>query len=138
MGTNRLSAKDIKRSWHLIDAKGKILGRLATEVARLLMGKNKASFVPYLDVGDYVVITNAAKIEVSGKKATQKKYVRHSGYPSGLRVETYDKLIETKPEKILRHAIAGMLPKTKIGKTMLKKLFVFKDENHNFQKQLGN
>ena len=90
-GTNTLSIKDVKREKHVIDASGKILGRLSTEVAGLLMGKHKAQFVPYLDTGDYVVVKNATKITVTGKKATAKRYVRHSGYPGGLTVETYDK-----------------------------------------------
>src|SRR3989338_11185510 len=101
MSTNVLSAKDIKRQKHTIDASGKILGRLATEVATLLMGKNKPSFVPYLDTGDFVVVTNASGVKVTGKKTTDKKYVRHSGYPGGLKVETYDKLLVRRPEAII-------------------------------------
>ena len=119
MSTNVLSAKDIKREIHTIDADGKILGRLAATVARILMGKNKPQYVPYLDSGDFVVVTNAAKIKVTGKKAAQKKYVNHSGYPGGLRVETFDKLILRRPEKIIEHAIAGMLPKGKLGRKMV-------------------
>lgn len=128
MSTNVLSAKDIKREIHTINASGQILGRLATKAATLLMGKHKPSFVPYLDTGDFVVVTNASKIKVTGKKAAQKRYVNHSGYPGGLRVETFDKLILRRPEKIIEHAIAGMLPKGKLGRAMFKKLKVFKGE----------
>lgn len=126
MSTNVLSAKDIKRQTHTIDASGKILGRLATEVATFLMGKNKPEFVPYLDTGDFVVVTNASKIKVTGKKAHDKKYVRHSGFPGGLKVETFDKLLVRKPEAIIEHAVRGMLPKNRLGKAMFKKLKVEK------------
>lgn len=128
MSTASFSAKNIQRQTHTIDASGKVLGRLATEVATLLMGKNKPEYVPYLDNGDKVVITNASKIKVTGKKVTEKKYVRHSGYPGGLKVETFEKLIVRKPEKIIEHAVWGMLPKTKLGKKMITKLTVFAGE----------
>ena len=126
MNTNVLSVKNIKREKHIIDASGKILGRLSSEVAMLLMGKNKASYVPYLDTGDLVVVSNAAKIKVTGKKITQKIYTRHSGYPGGLKQETFAKLMEKDPRKIIEHAVSGMLPKTKLGKVMIKKLTVLK------------
>ncbi len=135
--THIVAAKDIKRNWHLVDAEGKILGRLAVDIAKLLMGKNKPSFVRYIDTGDYVVVTNASKITVTGKKSTEKKYVRHSGYPGGLKVETFDKLIVRKPEAIIEHAVKGMLPKTKLGRAMVKKLYVFAGPEHTFTKQLG-
>lgn len=124
MSTNVLSAKGIKREKHVIDASGKILGRLATEVARLLMGKHKPNFVPYLDTGDLVIVTNASKIKVSGKKAQDKVYTRHSGYPGGLKQETFDKMIVRKPEYIIEHAVKGMLPHSKLGRQMIKKLKV--------------
>lgn len=124
MSTNRLSAKDIKREKHIIDASGKILGRLATEVATILMGKNKPSFVPYLDTGDFVVVTNAAHIQVTGKKMKDKTYVRHSGYPGGLKTETFDKMITRRPEYIIEHAVSGMLPHNRLGRQMMKKLTV--------------
>lgn len=136
MSTNVVSVKDIKRDWHLIDASGKVLGRLATEVATKLMGKNKAQFVPYLDTGDYVVITNASKITVSGKKMQDKVYTRHSGYPGGLRVENFEKVIAKKPEFIIQHAVVGMLPKGKLGRAMIKKLKVFAGSEHPFKKFL--
>lgn len=125
MSTNVVSAKDIKREKLTIDASGKILGRLASEIATILMGKKKANFVPYLDMGDYVAVTNASKIKVSGKKSQQKKYVRHSGYPGGLKVETFDKMIVRKPTFVLEHAVSGMLPHNKLGRQMIKKLTVF-------------
>ncbi|MBI2017478.1 50S ribosomal protein L13 [Candidatus Daviesbacteria bacterium] len=137
MSTNALSSKDIKRQWHLIDAKDKILGRLATEVATILMGKNKPQYVSYLDSGDYVVVKNAAYIKVTGKKLHKKKYIRHSGYPGGLKTETLDKLLAKKPERVIEHAVSGMLPNTKLGKQMIKKLKIFAEEKHSYQKQLG-
>lgn len=128
MSTNVMSAKDIKREKHVVDAKDKILGRLATEIATILMGKNKPNFVPYLDSGDYVVVTNASKVKVTGKKAQDKKYVRHSGYPGGLKTETFDKMLVRRPQYIIEHAVKGMLPHTKLGDKMIKKLTVFKGE----------
>lgn len=137
MSTNVLSAKQIHRKWHLIDAKDKILGRLATEVAMILMGKNKPSFVPYLDTGDFVVVTNASKIKLSGKKMQTKNYVRHSGYPGGLKVETFDKMIKDKPGYVIEHAVMGMIPRSKLGRQMIKKLKVFSGEEHPYAKQIG-
>lgn len=135
MSTNVLSAKDIKREWHFVDAEGKVLGRLSTDAAIKLLGKNKPYFVPYLDVGDYVVITNASKVRVTGKKQKQKKYVRHSGYPGGLKTETLNELMNRKPEEIIRHAVKGMLPKTKLGRKMIKKLHIFAGPEHPFGKE---
>lgn len=137
MSTNVLKAKDITRNWYLIDAKDKVLGRLATDVVTKLLGKNKVNFVPYLDNGDYVIVTNAAKVRVTGKKATQKVYFRHSGYPGGDKRETFDKLIVRRPEEVVRHAVKGMLPKTKLGREMIKKLHVFAGSEHTFVKQVG-
>lgn len=128
MSTNVVSAKDIKREKHIIDASSKILGRLATEVATLLMGKNKPIYVPYLDTGDYVVVTNASKIKLTGKKMQNKTYIRHSGYPGGLKVETFGKTIERRPEYVIEHAIKGMLPHNKLGRQMIKKLKVYVKE----------
>ena len=128
MGTNKLSAKDIKREKHIVDASGKVLGRLAREIATMLMGKKKPQFVPYLDTGDSVVVTNASKVKVTGKKSKVKTYTRHSGYPGGLKVETFDKMIVRKPEYVIEHAVKGMLPQTKLGRQMIKKLKVFSGE----------
>ena len=128
MSTNVISAKNIKREKHIIDASGKILGRLASEVATILMGKKKPTYVPYLDTGDFVVVTNASKIKVSGKKMKDKTYTSHSGFPGGLRVETFDKMIVRRPEYIIEHAVKGMLPQSKLGRQMIKKLKVFAGE----------
>lgn len=128
MSTNKVSAKNIKREKQVIDASGKILGRLAGEVAGILMGKKKASFVPYLDAGDAVVVTNAAKIKVTGKKSKDKIYTRHSGYPGGLRTETFDEMVKRRPQYIIEHAVKGMLPHNKLGREMIKKLKVFAEE----------
>lgn len=128
MSTNVVSAKDIKRETHTIDATGKILGRLATEVATILMGKKKPEYVPYLDLGDLVIITNARKIKVTGKKAKDKMYVSHSGYPGGLKQESFDKLILRKPGFIIEHAIKGMLPRNRLGRQMIKKLTILEGD----------
>ena len=132
MNTNTMKAKDIKREWHVIDAENKILGRLSVEVARLLMGKNKPNFVPYLDGGDYVVITNASKIKVTGKKLEQKKYYTHSGYPHGLKTETLQATLVRKPVHVIEHAVKGMLPKNRLGAKMIKKLKVFAGSEHPY------
>ena len=123
---------DIKRSWHLIDAEKKVLGRLSVNVAQILMGKNKSYYTPYLDTGDFVVVTNAQKVALSGKKEKQKKYYHHSQFPGGLKVKTAQQVREQKPEEVIRHSVRGMLPKTKLGKLMLKKLYVFKDDKHPY------
>ena len=136
MSTNTVSAKEIKRNWHLIDAKNKVLGRLSTDVAKILTGKHKPNFVPYLDMGDNVVVVNAAQVKVTGKKESQKKYVRHSGYPGGLKVEKLSDLRIRKPEEIIIHAVKGMVPKNKLGRQMIKKLHVFGSSQHHFQKQM--
>lgn len=136
MSTNVTSVKDIKREWRLIDAKGKVLGRLASEVATILMGKTKANFVPYLDGGDYVVIKNAKEIKVTGKKSEQKIYFSHSGYPGGDRRDTFAKVMAEKPEKIITHAVVGMLPKSRLGKVMIKKLHVYPGAEHPFEDKL--
>lgn len=136
MSTSSLPAKNIQRKWHLIDAKDKVLGRLASDVAKILMGKHKPIFVPYLDTGDFVVIINALQVKVSGKKSQSKRYVRHSGYPGGLRMEIFDKMIKRRPEYVLEHAVLGMLPRNKLGKTMIKKLKVFAGEEHPYKLQI--
>lgn len=138
MSTNVVSARDVKRAWHHIDAKGMILGRLAVDAADKLRGKSKVNFVPYLDMGDYVVVTNAAAVKVTGKKGTDKKYYRHSGFPGGLRVETFNQVIAKKPEKAIEHAIKGMLPKGKLGDKLFTKLHVFSGSEHPFKKQVSS
>lgn len=125
-----ITPKDITRNWHLIDAKNKVLGRISSEIAMHLMGKNKNYYIPYLDTGDYVVVINAQKVILTGKKENQKKYYRHSGYPGGLRMETASQIRSKKPQDLIRHAVGGMLPKTKLGKMMLKKLFTYPGQEH--------
>ncbi len=128
MSTNVLSSKQIKRDTHTIDAKGKILGRLAVEVANKLTGKSKVNFVPYLDNGDFVIVTNAKDIKLSGKKMIQKNYFRHSGYPHGLKVENFSKLIKRRSGEVIHHAVLGMVPRTKLGKSMIKRLKIYSGE----------
>ncbi len=123
---------DIKRSWHSFDAKGKILGRIASEIAEVLMGKSKPYFVNNLDCGDYAVVINAADIEVSGKKEIQKKYARHSGYPGGYREESLMELRKRNPQDIIRFAVLGMLPQNKLRDRMLSRLFIFKGAEHPY------
>jgi large subunit ribosomal protein L13 len=130
--THVMKAKNIKREWHVVDATDKILGRLSVEVARLLMGKGKPNYVPYLDGGDYVVVTNASKIKVSGKKMEQKKYFTHSGYPHGLKTENFSEKLSRRPTYIIEHAVVGMLPKTRLGRQMIKKLKVFAGSAHPY------
>lgn len=130
--TQATKAKEIKRAWHIIDVKGKILGRASTEIALLIMGKAKPYFVRNLDCGDYVVVINAKDIEVTGKKETKKLYKNYSGYPGGLKTETYEKLHKRKPEEIIIHAVRGMLPQTRLRDTMLTRLFVFAEEKHPY------
>jgi len=122
--------QDIVRKWYLVDAKNQVLGRLASEVARILRGKHKAIFAPHVDVGDNVVIINAEKIRVTGKKAQQKRYKRYSGYPGGLKETVYEDVLATYPERILEHAIQGMLPKNRLGRQMFKKVKIYAGEEH--------
>jgi large subunit ribosomal protein L13 len=123
--TRATKAKEIKRNWHLVDAEGKILGRIASQSAKLLMGKDKPDYAPYLDMGDCVVVINAEGVKVTGKKEKQKVYRRYTGYPGGLREESLEHLRERRPEEIVIHAIRGMLPKTKLGRRMITRLYVY-------------
>jgi large subunit ribosomal protein L13 len=118
------------KKWYLIDADEQILGRLATKVSRVLMGKDKKTYTPFLENGDYVIIINAQKIKTTGKKDKQKLYRNHSGFPGGMRIEKYSSLIERRPEKIVEQAIKGMLPKGPLGRTMYKNLKVYKGSEH--------
>ncbi len=120
----------VKKKFYLIDAEGKILGRLATKIADILRGKNKPDFAPHLDKGDYVVVTNAAKVRVTGKKRENKIYRRYSGYPSGLKEENFATLLAKKPEKIIILAVRGMLPKNKLARQIIKKLKVYPGKEH--------
>jgi len=131
--TTSTKQTDIKRSWHLIDVKGKVLGRVSGEIAHLLMGKSNPNFVRNLDCGNYVVVVNARQVKVTGKKEEQKNYYRHSGYPGGLKAESLQELRVRKPEEIIIHAVKGMLPQNKLRDKMLKRLFVFAGEEHKYQ-----
>ena len=121
---------EVERKWYVIDAKDRTLGRLSTEAASILRGKKKPIFTPHVDTGDYVIVINAEKVEVTGKKRKEKIYKRHTGYPGGLREITFEKLQAKKPEEIIRHAIKGMMPKGKLGRQMYKKLKVYAGPEH--------
>lgn len=137
MSTFVPSGKDLElsRKWHIIDAKGKTVGRLATEAARLLMGKNKPTYTPYIDVGDHVIVINAEKVVFTGNKWQEKVYRHHTGWPGGLKEITAQKQLQQHPERILEFAIRGMLPKNKIGRKMGKKLKVYVGTDHPHQAQ---
>jgi large subunit ribosomal protein L13 len=126
---------EIDRKWWLINADGKVLGRLATEVADLLRGKKKPTFVDFLDSGDFVVVINAAKIQVTGKKLEQKKYYSHTGYPGGIKEKNLKELMEQKPEDVIRKAVWGMLPKNKLNRAIHKKLKVYAGPDHPHEAQ---
>ncbi len=130
MKTYSVKASEIKRHWHVIDASGRVLGKLATEAAQLIMGKHKPTYSRHLDVGDYVVVTNANKIVLTGNKREQKVYHRHTGYPGGLKTVTFEKMIAEKPTWVIEHAVKGMLPKNRLGAAMLKKLKVYTGDAH--------
>ena len=130
MQTVMPSESSIDRKWHLVDADGQVLGRLATRVATLLRGKHKTTFAPHLDVGDHVVVINAEKIHLTGRKLTAKTYRWHSGYLGGLREVTADKMIKTHPERVIEWAVQGMLPKNRLGRAMARKLKVYRGTEH--------
>ena len=130
MKTYSTKASDIERQWHVIDASGKVLGRLATQAASLLMGKHKPIFSRNLDTGDFVVIINADKVRVTGNKAKQKLYYRHSGYPGGLKSISLEKMLQTDPTRVIEHAVRGMLPHNRLRAGMMKKLRVYAGESH--------
>ena len=135
MNTVVPSGKNFQRDWHVIDANGLILGRVATKAASILMGKHKPIYTPYIDTGDHVVVINADKVRLTGKKEDQKLYRRHSGYPGGLTEITARRMRATRPAKMLEEAISGMLPKTKMGKQMYRKLNVYAGDRHPHQAQ---
>lgn len=135
MKTYSAKPKDIKRKWYIVDAKGKILGRLATKVAFVLRGKHKPTFTPHLDCGDGVIVINAKQIVLSGDKLKKKIHYHHSLYPGGLKSEDYETFLKKKPEKVIEKAVKGMLPHNKLGQAMLKKLKVYKDAEHLHQAQ---
>ena len=130
MKTHSTKPSEITRDWWIVDADGAVLGRLASEVAKLLRGKHKTNFAPHLDTGDHVVVINASKVVLTGNKLTDKKMYRHSGYPGGLKSVSYAKLMSTKPEIAVERAVRGMLPGNRLGRAMLKKLKVYATAEH--------
>ncbi len=128
-------ADEVDKKWWLIDAQGQVLGRLATTVARLLRGKDRPEFTPFIDTGDFVVVVNAEKIKVTGRKLDEKIYYSHSGYPGGLRARTLRELLARKPEEVIRHAVWGMMPKNRLGRKLIKKLKVYRGPNHPHEAQ---
>ena len=128
--TKMQKKEEVTRNWYEIDAEGKILGKVAAEIAVRLMGKNKPSYTPHVDGGDFVVVTNAEKIAVTGKKLTDKKYYRHSGYPGGLKVRSLQEMLEKQPTEVIRKAVERMLPKNKLGSQMIGRLKVFVGNEH--------
>jgi large subunit ribosomal protein L13 len=135
MKTEFPSKNEIARQWHVIDADGAVLGRIASKAAMLLMGKNKPTYTPFLDTGDHVIVINAAKVRLTGRKEEQKFYRRHTGYPGGLIEVQASKMRQVRPAKMIEEAISGMLPKNKLGKQMYRKLKVYAGDQHPHQAQ---
>lgn len=137
MKTYAPKAKEIERKWHVIDADGQILGRMSMQIARLLIGKHKAMFTNNIDTGDFVVVINASKVRVTGKKMKEKEYFRVSGYPGGIRSVTLAEMLEKHPTRVIEHAVRGMLPHSRLGRTMYKKLKVYAADKHPHEAQLA-
>ena len=135
MKTFSLKNSEVSRDWVVFDASGKILGRFATKIADKLRGKDKPTFTPHADGGDFVVVINADKVKVTGNKAEQKKYYKHSLYPGGLKEKSYKEVLESTPERIIENAVKGMLPKNKLGKSIIKKLKVYSGSEHPHESQ---
>ncbi len=128
--TYAVKAKEIKKDWYVVDAEGKTLGRLATQIARVLIGKHKPTFTPHMDVGDFVIVVNADKVALTGSKAQQKEYIRHSRYPGGLKTVAYAEMLAKFPERIVKSAVDGMLPKNKLRAIRMRKLKVYAGSEH--------
>lgn len=137
MKTYSTKSSDLTPQWHVIDASGKTLGRLASEVATLLLGKHKPIYAPHLNTGDFVIVVNAAKVRVTGKKAQQKVYYRHSNYPGGLKSTTFAKMLETHPTRVIESAVKGMIPHNRLGRDMMSRLKVYAGDTHPHQAQAG-
>ncbi len=135
MKTYSTKASDIERQWHVINASDQVLGKLATQIAGLLMGKHKPIFCRNLDTGDFVIVVNADKVRVTGNKAKQKVYYRHSGYPGGLKTITFERMMQTHPTRVIEHAVKGMLPHNRLGAKIFKKLRVYTGDTHPYQDQ---
>jgi large subunit ribosomal protein L13 len=136
MKTYAAKQADIEREWHVIDATNKTLGRMSSQIARLLMGKHKPIYTPSQDTGDFVIVINAGKVRVTGNKANQKQYYRHSGYPGGFKSVNLEKMMQTDPTRVITHAVNGMLPHTRLGAVMRKRLRVFSGAEHPHAAQL--
>ncbi|MDH3200097.1 MAG: 50S ribosomal protein L13 [Myxococcales bacterium] len=130
MATVSAKASEIERKWYVVDAAGQPLGRLASKVAHVLRGKHRPQYTPHVDTGDFVIVTNAAQVHLTGNKRTDKNYHRHSGYPGGLKSESYGHLLERKPEFVVERAVKGMLPKNSLGRQMFRKLKVYPEGVH--------
>lgn len=137
MKTYSAKKDEVVRAWYVVDADGKILGRLASEVAKILRGKHKPRFTPHVDTGDFVVVINAGRIKVTGKKMTEKVYYHHTGYLGGLKAFTLSQMMEKSPEEVVRKAVWGMLPKTRLGKKLITKLKVYTGKDHPHQAQMS-
>jgi large subunit ribosomal protein L13 len=135
MSTTFAKKKEIERSWYILDAEGQVLGRLATQIARVLMGKHKPSYTPFLDTGDFVIVVNAGNVLLTGKKETDKTYNRHTGYPGGIKQSRVEELRAKHPERIIEQAVRGMLPKTRLGRAQIKKLKVYSGSEHPHEAQ---
>ena len=135
MKTFSAKKEEIKRDWYVIDAEGKILGRLASQIAHRLRGKHKPIFTPHVDTGDFIVVINAEKIKLTGNKMKNKNYYHYSGYPGGLKVKTADEMLKKKPTELLHHAVKGMLPKNRLGRKLIKKLKLYAGSDHLNQAQ---
>jgi len=135
MKTFSAKPAEVRRDWFLIDATDKTLGRMATEIARRLRGKHKPEYTPHVDTGDYIVVVNAEKVQVTGNKQKDKMYHRHTGYPGGLKSMSFEKMIQSHPERLIELTVKGMLPKNPLGRAMLKKLKVFAGPEHNHSAQ---
>lgn len=133
--TYMAKADEVERKWYIIDASGKTLGRMASEIAKILRGKHKPTYTPHVDTGDYVVVVNAEKVKVTGKKKQNKIYYHHTGYPGGLKEINLEKLLQQRPETVIENAVKGMLPHNRLGRKMFKKLKVYAGSNHPHQAQ---
>jgi len=138
MKTVQIKPAEVKREWHVIDAKGKVLGQVSVEAAKFLMGKHKVTFTPHVDSGDYVIVINAKEVVVTGNKVNDKHYYSHSGIPGGFKDVTFSQLMEKSPAKVIEHAVKGMLPKNKQQARRMTRLKVFADANHTFADKLKN
>jgi large subunit ribosomal protein L13 len=135
MKTHSPKPKEITRAWYVVDAQGQVLGRVASEVAKILRGKHKPTFAPHLDGGDHVIVVNAAGVRLTGEKGYKKLYRHHSGYPGGLREVPYDRMMTEQPERVVERAVRGMLPKNRLGRQMFRKLSVYRGPDHPHQAQ---